>query len=60
MQTLQQISSFLGYPRTKAFCEGVAELTSLENMKIFEKQEAAESLPKDYWKSGQDGFVRTG
>ena len=59
LQSIQQISSFLGYNQSKEFFEEVVRLTSLENMKIVE-QERMKSILKGYWKEENAGFVWKG
>ena len=59
LQSIQQISSFLGCNHNKEFLEEVVRLTSFENMKIVEQQRKDPNL-KGYWKEENAGFVWKG
>ena len=59
LQSIQQISSFLGCNHNKEFLEEVVRLTSFENMKMVEQQRN-DALLEDYWKEENPGFVWKG
>ena len=59
LQEIQKISCFLGCNQSKQFCEEVVKLTSLEHMKVVEKQRSGQSSQM-YWKDGKAGFIGKG
>ena len=56
LQSIQQISSFLGRNHNKEFLEEVVKLTSFENMKMVEQQRN-DALLEGYWKEENPGNV---
>ena len=59
LQTIQQISSFLGCNHSKEFLEEVVRLTSFENMKMLEEQRK-DAFLGGFWKEENPGFLWKG
>ena len=60
LKSVQKVSSFLGCSHSRAFCEEVVRLTSVENMKHVEQQMMDVNGSRDIWKNGQSGYVNSG